>query len=108
VLVVVLIPTTEKVFETFVSDLGVGVTSELQRLYDSERQAYQLLGSHLEEHGIRYVDTLPALERSLGAGSNPFPGDWNGHLNAVGNRVVAEAILESGILAEPSLGVDGS
>jgi hypothetical protein len=41
------------------------------------------------------VDALPALRAALARGENPYPADWNGHLNALGNDLVADAVAGS-------------
>jgi hypothetical protein len=59
---------------------------------------------HLDARSIRFVDTLPALRAALGRAANPYPRDWNGHLNALGNDLVASALAESAPLRELASG----
>jgi hypothetical protein len=44
------------------------------------------------------VDTLPTLRAAIARGENPYPSDWDGHLNALGNDLVASAVAESAAL----------
>lgn len=100
--VVVFLPTKELVFETALEESGVPPTPELRRLVEWELDIWDDFRRALAESGIGWVETLPALRASLAAGENPFQTDWNGHLDATGNAVVARAILEAGVVPVPA------
>jgi hypothetical protein len=101
-LAVVFLPTKELVFEAALRESGVTPTPELARLVEWELGVWDELRRDLAERGISWVETLPALRASLAAGESPFPSDWNGHLDARGNAVVARAILEAGAVRAPA------
>jgi hypothetical protein len=61
---------------------------------------WQRTRQFLDGRGIAWIDTLPALQAAIERGENPYPRDWNGHLNAFGNELVAEAVAESAPLRE--------
>lgn len=64
--------------------------------YDLD-QPQRLLARALEDAGVPYLDTLPALRAALpsghGAGHGPLYGHVDTHLAPVGHHVVAEAVL---------------
>ena len=47
---------------------------------------------------IEVIDTLPALRAALARGENPYPPNWNGHPNDVGNDAIALAVRRSASL----------
>lgn len=103
-LVVVFLPTKELVFQPLVARSPAASSWELVDLLRSEEQTWERTRHHLDERGIAWVDTLPALRAALARGENPYPGDWDGHMNALGNDLVARAIAESAVfraLARP-------
>jgi hypothetical protein len=106
-LVVVLLPTKELVFGDLVSRSPSAPPRELEELLRDEERMWDATRRHLEARSIRFVDTLPALHAALGRGENPYPRDWNGHLNALGNDLVASAVAESAPLRELASG-DGA
>ena len=45
-----------------------------------------------EQHAIEYIYSLPALQAGLQEGDQPYHVNYDGHPNAVGHRVIAEAV----------------
>jgi hypothetical protein len=93
-LAVVLLPTKELVFEGLAAG-GEDAPRELVDLLHWEKRMREQTRDYLGGRGIAWIDTLPALQAAIGRGENPYPRDWNGHLNALGNDLVAGAVAES-------------
>jgi hypothetical protein len=91
-LVPVFIPTKELVLAHLD---GEGAPPELAEMRRWEEHWWAQLATHLEKRGMRWVDTLPRLRAVVARGENPFYIDWNGHLNVLGNQVVASAVAAS-------------
>jgi hypothetical protein len=88
-LIVVLLPTKETVYAGVVGDQQ---TPAFALEVSLEAQARTQLLTALDAHGITVVDCLPALQTALESGAPVFNRDKDGHLNANGYKVVAEAI----------------
>jgi hypothetical protein len=93
--VAVLLPTKELVFEDLVARGGAPPPRELDELLRDEKAMWAATRRALATRGLRFVDALPALRAALARGENPYPADWNGHLNALGNDLVADAVAGS-------------
>ena len=85
---VLLIPTKELVFAESVKDPA----EVYRRLIENEALARRTTMAFLDEHGIEYIDALPALRAQLAAGPQPYHVDHDGHLNEHGHRAIAEAV----------------
>jgi lysophospholipase L1-like esterase len=46
----------------------------------------------MDEHGIRHLDMLPALERAVARGEAIFPTNVDGHFTADGYRLIAHEV----------------
>lgn len=91
---VVIIPTKESVFsEYLLNNRQVHLKDSLEKLITNERSARNELGEFLDRSGIPYVDTLPALRKSVSeelyarTTADMHPGR-NGY------RVIADAVTE--------------
>lgn len=52
----------------------------------------ELVGALAAASGIRFLDVTPALARETAAGRLTYNAKWDTHLNALGSRVVADAL----------------
>jgi hypothetical protein len=91
-LLVTLIPTKESVHAKYLeSDPVLGKTAVFQSLLANERVVNATVKTFFEDRKIAYVDPLPDLQQQ--AGRVPlYPGNYDGHPNQNGNRVIAETV----------------
>jgi hypothetical protein len=61
-------------------------------LIRNEQQFWSEAKAFFEQHAIEYIDALPALQAGLQEGDQPYHVNYDGHPNAVGHRVIAEAV----------------
>lgn len=87
---VMFIPTKEKVYEEMV--MQESPNEAFKRLVENETQAYNVLAGFLQEQGIPYSSTLPALKKSLWEGKTPYRNSSDGHPSPEGQRAIAECI----------------
>ncbi|MCP4333294.1 MAG: hypothetical protein GY785_11615 [Gammaproteobacteria bacterium] len=87
--IVLLLPTKELAFSEQAKTLAY---SNYQSLIRNEQQFWAETKSFFAQHSIEYIDALPPLQADLHAGSQPYNVNYDGHPNAVGHRVIAEAI----------------
>ena len=104
--VVAVIPTKETVFSEYLEhDAKQPLREVIDRLIDHERNARKKVVAFLDESGIGYVDTLPALKRS--AEHELYARTAvDMHPNRNGYKIIAEAIssaLDSEISAKPAV-----
>ena len=91
-LVVVLIPTKESVHAVYLeNDPSIEGAAEIRPLLANERRVTQRSKAFFEDHGIAYVDLLPVLQEHVGR-RQLYPGNFDGHPNRNGNRVIAEKL----------------
>jgi hypothetical protein len=98
-----LIPTKESVYAKYLeSDAEVGNRSVLRSLLTNERTVNATTRTFFEERKIAYVDPLPDLQQQ--AGRMPlYPGNYDGHPNKNGNRIIAEAVARYLRVRRPEL-----
>lgn len=87
---VVMIPTKELVFASFVGDADESL--ELGRLIRTESEIRARLFDELEGLGVPLVDALPALREGVRTGRALYPPTVDGHPNGAGYRVIAEVV----------------
>lgn len=99
---VVMLPTKESVYGRFIEgNPGLRYSAEIDRLLQNERRVSGEAESYFEEHGIPYINLLgPLSEAALS--EEIYPGNYSGHFNGNGNRVIAESIKRR--LDEPQKG----
>ena len=89
---VVLIPTKEGVYAQYVkNDPDLGTMPAIQALLANERRVRARVTSFFEEHGIAHVDPLPELQQRVAA-LPLYPGNFDGHPNRNGYRIIAETV----------------
>jgi len=92
--VVVVIPTKEMVFEDYLEhNSKIHLGEIIDELLLNERNARQELFEFFHRSGIRYVDTLPALKRSV-RNDLYVRSDRDMHPGKNGYKVIAEAVGE--------------
>ena len=91
---VVVIPTKEMVFSEYLEhNSKVPLDDVIDKLIVSERSARSQMFEFLTQNNIPYVDTLPALEKSVGQGLYArTAGDM--HPGKNGYRVIGEAVAD--------------
>ena len=89
---VVLISTKEMVFSNYYKDDRIELSDSMHWLSEQEYVIRSRVQEYLKQQGISYIDTLPALTQCLQQRHQPYFVDADGHLNAVGQRTVAESV----------------
>jgi hypothetical protein len=89
---VVLIPTKESVHAKYLeNDPTLKNAGAVRSLLVNERSVNSAVKTFFEERKIAYVDPLPELQQQ--AGLVPlYPGNYDGHPNKNGNRIIAETV----------------
>jgi hypothetical protein len=91
---VVVIPTKELVFEDYLEhNANIQLVEVIDELLLNERRARKELFEFFRASGIRYVDTLPALKRSV-RNELYVRSDRDMHPGRNGYKVIAEAVGE--------------
>ena len=91
-LVVLVIPTKENVYADAMRGAGQVPDAPLQAVAERERRLRGELLSFCGEAGVECVDPLPALSGAVVRGEAIFPPYIDGHFNARGYAVLAEAV----------------
>jgi len=92
--VVVVIPTKEMVFAKYLErDAAIHLRGVIDELLANERTIRKELFGYFQTTGIRYVDTLPALEHMAGQGLYAH-SDRDMHPGRNGYRVIAESVAD--------------
>lgn len=91
-LTIVLIPTKESVHAAYLEkDPALEAATAVRRLLVSERRANLIAKAFFENHDIAYVDLLPVLQEQVDR-LQLYPGNFDGHPNRHGYRVIAEKL----------------
>lgn len=91
-LLVVLIPTKESVYAKYLEeDPALAKIAALKSLLVNERAVTAIAKAFFEDHGISYLNVLPALQERV-ARLPLYPGNFDGHPNRNGYRVIAESV----------------
>jgi lysophospholipase L1-like esterase len=87
-----LIPTKETVYARFLeNDPLLENASAIRSLLTNERTINATVKDFFEERKIAYVDIMPGMQQQ--ASRMPlYPGNYDGHPNKNGNRVIAETV----------------
>ena len=91
-LLVVLIPTKERIFERAVLVSGIATPPSFLESVEHEALIADELALLMSENGIRHLDLLPALEQAVARGEAIFPANVDGHFTADGYRVIANEV----------------
>ena len=87
--IVLLLPTKELAFSEQAKALD---SLNYHTLIRNEQQFWSEAKAFFDQHAIEYIDSLPALQAALQEGDQPYHVNYDGHPNAVGHRVIAEAV----------------
>jgi lysophospholipase L1-like esterase len=91
---VLLIPTKESalwaIVDEAVSEPG---RSQVARVVELETRVRGRVAAHLGAAGVEFIDALPALREAARA-ARLYPGGVDGHPNAAGYRILAQAVAE--------------
>jgi hypothetical protein len=90
--IVLLLPTKEIVFRDVVHEGTANASETFLALLENEEKYLQKNREFFREHGIHFIDAIPALRASLLNGSQPYPESWDAHPNPVGHQVIAELV----------------
>jgi lysophospholipase L1-like esterase len=91
-LVIALIPTKTSVYARYIeNDLAVEHADAFNKLLANERRINSVVKAYFEEHSLSYIDLLPQLQANTSQGQL-YPGNYDGHPNRNGYRVIAETV----------------
>lgn len=91
-LLVLLIPTKERIFARAVSSAGIPTPHSYVRGVSEELKISFGLIALMKQHGIPYLDLLPVFEEAVARGEVIFPANVDGHFTPLGYRRLAEAV----------------
>lgn len=91
-LLVVLIPTKESVYARYLeNDPAFERIAAIKSLLLNERTVTAKIKAFFEHHGIAYINLLPQLQEQV-ARFQLYPGNFDGHPNQNGYRIIAESV----------------
>jgi hypothetical protein len=93
-LLVLLIPTKERVFSAVLDHYNLDPSESMQWLLEQESRLNEQVQTFLSQHNIPFLDAEPALKRILMEGKQPYFVDADGHLNAIGHHAIARQVHE--------------
>ncbi len=93
-LLVVLIPTKERAYCSYLKSTGASMPESHAQLCDVETRVKDQLAGFLGEQRIEYVDATPALEAGVAAHVQLYPPDGDGHEVSAGYAVIARAVAQ--------------
>jgi lysophospholipase L1-like esterase len=94
-LLVVLLPTKERIFARAVGAAGIDVPASYGRIVAEEARISEGLLALMEQEGIRHLDLLPALEQAVARREATHPPNADGHFSPAGYRQIARAIAQA-------------
>jgi lysophospholipase L1-like esterase len=101
-LLVVLIPNKERAYRAAARASGAKLSEDYWRLVEREDVYWARAKAYFDGRGIRWCDSLPALEQAVAAGERCFPATWDAHPTAAGYLAIARSVVEA-IRADPAL-----
>lgn len=93
-LLVVLIPTKERVYCRYLKDSGTRMPGTLVRLCDAEERVKEDLVQFLAARKVAYVDVTGVMEEQIQKHVQLYPSDGDSHPNAAGHGVIARAVYD--------------
>lgn len=99
-LLIVLIPTKERAYCSYLKATGAAMPAAHGRLCDAESMTKARLVQHLAQQRIEHVDATPALEARIAAHAQLYPPDEDGHEQTAGYAVIAGVVADA--LARPA------
>ena len=92
-LLVVLIPTREKVYCPYLKATGATLPPAFQKLCEIEEANKAELVQAFNAKGIAFVDASPALEAEVARHIQIYPPTSDGHPTSLGHKAIAESVL---------------
>ena len=89
---VLLLPTKENVFAREVRSAPGATIDGFEALVANEQSMWKSTRKFLDDRHIATIDALPALQGSLAMRHQPYRADDDGHMNPIGNAVVAKLV----------------
>jgi hypothetical protein len=90
-LLVAMIPTKESVYAGYLENDPAVENTAIKSLLTNERRVTAIVKAFFEDHGIPYVNLLPQLQEQVSR-FQLYPGNFDGHPNKNGYRVIAENV----------------
>jgi lysophospholipase L1-like esterase len=90
-LLVAMIPTKESVYARYLENDPALENTAIKSLLTNERKVTAIVKAFFENYGIPYVDLLPQLQEEV-TRLQLYPGNFDGHPNKNGYRVIAENV----------------
>lgn len=94
-LLVVLIPTRERVYCPYLKSTGAALPPSFVKLCDVEEATKAELVKSLTQNGIAYVDTAGRLEAEVARHVQIYPPTSDGHPTALGHQAIAQAVQQA-------------
>jgi hypothetical protein len=94
-LLVVLIPTRERVYCPYLKSTGASLPPSFVKLCEAEEVVKAELLKSFAARGIAHVDSTPALEAEVAKHVQIYPPTSDGHPTALGHRAIAETVLRA-------------
>ncbi len=88
------IPTKEMVFKKYVTEGTIKDFDLFESVTKYESEIARTVQNFANHEGIPFFDPLPHLVEYLDRGEQPFWINFDGHLNPIGQKAVAETVLE--------------
>ena len=90
-LLIAMIPTKESVYARYLENDPALENTAIKSLLTNERAVTAIVKAFFENHGIPYVNLLPHLQEQVSR-FQLYPGNFDGHPNKNGYRVIAENV----------------
>jgi lysophospholipase L1-like esterase len=90
-LLIAMIPTKESVYARYLENDPALENTAIKSLLTNERAVTAIVKAFFENHGIPYVNLLPQLQEQV-TRFQLYPGNFDGHPNKNGYRVIAENV----------------
>ncbi len=90
--IVVIIPTKELVYGTFMQNNNVAIPEMLANIIEKEKELREVVLQFCLEENIICIDTTPALAQALQNKIKIYPESLNGHPLPPGYKIIAEAV----------------
>lgn len=94
-LLVVLIPTRERVYCPYLKSTGARLPPSYVKLCDAEEVTKAELVKSFAAKGIAYVDSTAALEAEAAKHVQIYPPTSDGHPTALGHRAIAQTVMQA-------------
>lgn len=94
-LLVVLIPTRERVFCPYLQSTKAELPPSYVKLCEAEEAVKAELVKGFAAKGIAYVDSTPALEAEAARHVQIYPPTSDGHPTALGHKAIADTVLQA-------------